>query len=175
MAKSDGQKKILDIETAKEISDLLDEGKLLDDIRKSIKHHGGTINAWIAEALLSDSPDAALSTLRTAIIERVLKDTAVLGMLKAASETSEYKSYKTTILSELSKSEKALLEQQGYKSFIKQVENGAIILKVEETITGIAPDPSLFKEILKAIGNGDVETTQKITPFSPPHPDCPPV
>ena len=165
----------LDLKTAKEISDLIEKGKTLDEIRKSTVFHGGTINAWITESLLSDDIDSALSTLRTAIIERLLKDTAVLGMLKAASEPSENKSYKTTILSELSKSDKALLEQQGYQSFIKQVEADTLILKVEETITGIAPDPSLFKEILKALNNGEVESSSKLVPFNPPHDDCPSV
>ena len=164
----------LDIKTAKEISDLIEKGKTLDEIRKSTVFHGGTINAWITESLLSDDIDSALSTLRTAIIERILKDTAVLGMLKAASEPSENKSYKTTILSELSKSDKALLEQQGYQAFIKQVENDAIVLKVEETITTTAPDSNLFKEILKVSGD-DKGETQKLMPFNKPHPDLPPV
>ena len=166
---------VLDIQTAKEISELLEEGKALDEIRKSVKWHGGTINAWIADALLSNDIYDALLTLRNALIQRVLKDTAILGMLKAASEPSENKSYKTTILSELSKSDKALLEQQGYQAFIKQVENDAIVLKVEETITTTAPDSSLFKEILKIIGDADKGITQKLIPFNPTHPDLPPV
>ena len=165
----------LDIQTAKEISNLLEEGKSLDEIRKLVKQHGGTINAWIADALLSKDLEAPLSKLRDAIIARVLKDTAILGMLKAASEPSETKSYKTTILSELSKSDKALLEQQGHQSFIKQVEVNAIILKVEETCTSTAPDSGLFKEILKILGNEDKGETQKLMPFSKPHPDLPPV
>lgn len=175
MTNSEVRNTNLTLETAEEIRELLEEGNTLKEISKSISRHGHTLNAWIAESLLSDNIDSALSTLRTAIIERVLKDTAILGMLKAASEPSEYKSYKTTILSELSKSDKSLLEKQGYQTFVKQVETDTIILKVEETITGIAPNPSLFKEILKAIGNGDVETTQRITPFSPPHPSTPEV
>ena len=165
----------LDFQTAKEISNLLEEGKSLDEIRKLVDQHGGTINAWIADALLSKDLDTPLSQLRDAIIARVLKDTAILGMLKAASEPSETKSYKTTILSELSKSDKSLLEQQGYQSFIKQVENDAIVLKVEETITTTAPDSSLFKEILKIIGDADKGITQKLIPFNPTHPDLPPV
>jgi hypothetical protein len=166
---------VLDIQTAKEISELLEEGKALDEIRKSVKWHGGTINAWIADALLSNDIDDALLTLRNAIITRVLKDTAILGMLKAASKPSENKSYKTTILSELSKSDKALLEQQGYQAFIKQVETDKIVLKVEETITSVAPDPSLYKEILKAISGNDKGITQKYMEFNKPHPDLPPV
>ena len=165
----------LDFQTAKEISNLLEEGKSLDEIRKLVDQHGGTINAWIADALLSKDLDTPLSQLRDAIIARVLKDTAIARMLKAASEPSETKSYKTTILSELSKSDKALLEQQGYQAFIKQVENDAIVLKVEETITTTAPDSSLFKEILKIIGDADKGITQKLIPFNPTHPDLPPV
>ena len=154
---------------------MIEDGKTAEESRKSCDVQANTFRHWITNAVLlpTEGTDMPLLKLRTALIERLLKGTVVLGMLKAASETSKYKSYKTTILSELSKSEKALLEQQGYESFIKQVENGAIILKVKETITGIAPDPSLFKEILKAIDTGDVETTQKLTPFSPPHPSCP--
>ena len=165
----------LDIKTAKEISDLIEKGKTLDEIRKSTVFHGGTINAWITESLLSDDIDSALSTLRTAIIERILKDTAVLGMLKAASEPSENKSYKTTILAQLSKSDKTLLESKGYTAFIQQVEVDAIILKVEETCTSTAPDPNLFKEILKVLNNGEVESSSKLLPFNPPHDDCPSV
>ena len=166
---------VLDIKTAKEISELLEEGKPLDEIRKSVTPHGGTINAWIADALLSQDLDAPLAQLRNAIIARVLKDTAILGMLKAASEPSETKSYKTTILSEISKSDKALLEQQGYTAFIKKVGPCAIILKIEETVTSQAPDPSLYKEILRAIGDADKGITQKLMPFSKPHPDLPEV
>ena len=166
----------LDIETAKKISDLILDGKTLDELRKSLDFHGGTINAWITESLLSDDIDSALSTLRAAIIARVLKDTAILGLLKAASTPGEYKSYKTTILSELSKQDKALLEQLGYQDFAKQVEDrDIIILKVEETINGIAPDPSLFKEILKSLNSGEIEATSKLMPFNPTHADCPPV
>ena len=79
------------------------------------------------------------------------------------------------ILSELSKSNKALLEQLGYQKFVKQVENGAIIQKVDETVTVMPPDTSLFKEILKAIGNGEVEASRKIMVFHPTPPDSPPV
>ena len=165
----------LDFQTAKEISELLEEGKALDEIRKSVKWHGGTINAWIADALLSNDIDDALLTLRNAIITRVLKDTAILGMLQAASKPSENKSYKTTILSELSKSDKALLEQQGYQAFIKQVETDKIVLKVEETITSVAPDPSLYKEILKALNTNETGSKTTLIPFSKPHPDLPPV
>ena len=166
----------LDIQTAKEISNLLEEGKSLDEIRKSVDQHGGTINAWIADALLSKDLDTPLSQLRNAIIARALKDTAILGMLKAASEPSETKSYKTTILAQLSKSDKTLLESKGYTAFIQQVEVDAIILKVEETCTSTAPDRSLFKEILKATsGDEDKAITQKLIPFSKPHPDLPPV
>ena len=165
----------LDFQTAKEISELLEEGKALDEIRKSVKWHGGTINAWIADALLSNDINDALLTLRNAIIQRVLKDTAIARMLKAASEPSETKSYKTTILSEISKSDKALLEQQGYTAFIKKVETGTIVLKVEETCTSTPPDRALFKEILKIIGDADKGETQKLMPFNPVHKDLPPV
>ena len=54
---------VLDIQTAKEISELLKEGKSLDEIRKLVDQHGGTINAWIADALLSKDLDAPLSQL----------------------------------------------------------------------------------------------------------------
>ena len=164
----------LDIQTAKEISNLLEEGKSLDEIRKLVKQHGGTINAWIADALLSKDLEAPLSKLRDAIIARVLKDTAILGMLKAASEPSETKSYKTTILCQLSKSDTILLEKKGEHAFIKKCESGTI-LKVEETITNTAPDPSLYKEIAKILSGDDTETTQKLMPFLPVHPDLPPV
>ena len=166
---------ILDIQTAKEISELLEEGKPLDEIRKSVTPHGGTINAWIADALLSQDLDAPLSQLRNAIIARVLKDTAILGMLKAASEPSVTKTCKTTILSELSKADKALLEQQGYTAFTQKVSSGTIVLKVEETFTSTAPDSGLFREILKVIGDADKGITQKLMPFSRVHPDLPPV
>ena len=139
----------LDIQTAKELCELLEEGKALDTIRKSVSHHGGTINAWIVDALLSTDLDTPLLQLRNAIIARVLKDTALLGMLQAASTPSENKSYKTTILSELSKSDKALLESQGYASFIKKVATHKIVLKVEETITVVAPDPQFIQRNIK--------------------------
>ena len=165
----------LDIQTAKELCELLEEGKALDTIRKSVSHHGGTINAWIVDALLSTDLDTPLSQLRNAIIARVLKDTALLGMLQAASTPSENKSYKTTILSELSKSDKALLESQGYASFIKKVATHKIVLKVEETITVVAPDPSLYKEILKALDTTETGSKTTLMPFSKTHPDLPPV
>ena len=166
---------VLDIQTAKEISELLKEGKSLDEIRKLVDQHGGTINAWIADALLSKDLGAPLSQLKDAIIARILKDTAIAEMLKAASEPSETKSYKTTILSQLSKSDETLLESKGYTAFIQQVEVNAIILKVEETCTSTAPDPSLFKEILKIIGDEDKGETQKLMPFNKTHPDLPEV
>ena len=165
----------LDFQTAKEISELLEAGAALGEIGKSMKLHGGTINAWIADALLSNDTDDALLTLRNALIARVLKDTALLGMLQAASTPSENKSYKTTILSELSKSDKTLLESQGYASFIKKVETDKIVLKVEETITVVAPDPSLYKEILKALDTTETGSKTTLMPFSKTHPDLPPV
>ena len=166
---------VLDIQTAKEISELLKEGKSLDEIRKLVDQHGGTINAWIADALLSKDLSAPLSQLKDAIIARILKDTAIAEMLKAASEPSETKSYKTTILSQLSKSDETLLESKGYTAFIQQVEVNAIILKVEETCTSTAPDRGLFKEILKIISDEDKEETQKLMPFNRVHKDLPPV
>ena len=165
---------ILDIQTAKEISELLEEGKSLDDIRKLVSHHGGTINAWIAEALLSNDIDEALLKLRDALITRVLKDTAVLGMLKAASKASEHISYKTTILSDLSKSDKAMLEKLGYAEFTKRVEKDTIILKVEETRTVVPANTALYEKILKCV-EGEVEVTQKLIPFAPVHKDLPDV
>ena len=56
----------LDFQTAKEISELLEEGKALDEIRKSVKWHGGTINAWIAlEGRVALIPERQ-NTLKTA-------------------------------------------------------------------------------------------------------------
>ena len=165
---------ILDIQTAKEISELLEEGKSLDDIRKLVSHHGGTINAWIAESLFSNNLDDALLTLRTAIIERVLKDRIILSMLKAAEHPSEKITRKHVILSELSKSDKALLEREGCERFIEQAKD-TLILKVEETIETIPPQTNLFKEILKIFSDSEVEVIQKLMPFSPTHPDLPEV
>ena len=52
---------ILTLETAKEIAEMLKDGKSLKEIRKSISHHGHSINAWISESLLSDDIDHPLS------------------------------------------------------------------------------------------------------------------
>ena len=171
------EKTNLTLELSKNICEMIEESKTAEEIRKACNVQANTFRHWITQAVLLPprDMDSPMLKLRNAIIERVLKDTAVLGMLKAASEPSENKSYKTTILSELSKSDKALLEQQGYQSFIKQVEADTLILKVEETITGIAPDPNLFKEILKALNNGEVESSSKLLPFNPPHDECPSV
>ena len=165
---------ILDIQTAKEISELLEEGKSLEDIRKSVKHHGGTINAWIIEALFSNNREGPLSTLRNAILNRVLKDRILVGMLKAAESPSEKITRKSVILSELSKADRALLERDGHEAFIEQVKD-AVILKVEETIETIPPQINLYKEILKAVGEGRIEVSQELMPFSSVHPDLPPV
>ena len=164
----------LTLETAKEISELLEDGKSLKEIGKAISRHGHSINAWITGSLLSNDIDSALSTLRNAILERVLKGTVILGMLKAAEHPSEKITRKSVILTELSKQDKALLEREGYESFIEQTKD-KIILKVEETVETIPPQTNLYKEVLKAAGDGKVEVSQKITPFPEPHPDCPPV
>ena len=163
---------------SKELCEMLEENKSSEEIRKACDISANTFRHWIEQAVLLSTRDldAPLAQLRNAILNRSLKDTALLGMLKAASEPSETKSYKTTILSEISKSDKALLEQQGYTAFIKKVETGTIVLKVEETITSVAPDSSLFKEILRATsGDADKGITQKLMPFNPTHPDLPPV
>ena len=103
---------------SKELCEMLEENKSSEEIRKACDISANTFRHWIEQAILLSTQDldAPLAQLRNAIIARVLKDTAILGMPKAASEPSENKSYKTTILSELSKSDKALLEQQGYHS-----------------------------------------------------------
>ena len=163
---------------SKELCEMLEENKSSEEIRKACDISANTFRHWIEQAVLLSTRDldAPLAQLRNAILNRSLKDTALLGMLKAASEPSETKSYKTTILSEISKSDKALLEQQGYTAFIKKVGPCAIILKVEETCTSTAPDRTLFKEILKATsGDADKGITQKLMPFSRVHPDLPPV
>ena len=163
---------------SKELCEMLEENKSSEEIRKACDISANTFRHWIEQAILLSTPDlnAPLSQLRDAIIARMLKDTAIAEMLKAASEPSETKSYKTTILSQLSKSDKALLEQQGYQSFIERVETDAIIvLKVEETCTSTPPDSSLFKEILKITGDEDKGEIQKLMPFSKPHPDLPEV
>ena len=162
---------------AKKVCDMIQDDATAEEIRKKYGIQANTFRHWITNSLLlpTSELDSPLLKLREALIARTLKDTAILGMLKAASEPSEHKSYKTTILSQFSKPDKALLESQGYAAFIKQVEVNAIILKVEETITSTAPDSSLFKEILKAISNNDTGTTQELTPFAPVHPDLPPV
>ena len=163
---------------SKNICEMIEENKPSEEIRKACGVSANTFRHWIEQAVLLSTQDLdpPLAQLRNAIIARVLKDTAILGMLKAASEPSETKSYKTTLLSELSKSDKALLEQQGYTAFIKKVGPCAIILKVEETCTSTAPDRTLFKEILKATsGDADKGITQKLMPFNRVHPDLPPV
>ena len=163
---------------SKNICEMIEENKPSEEIRKACGVSANTFRHWIEQAVLLSTQDLdpPLSQLRDAIIARVLKDTAILGMLKAASEPSETKSYKTTILSEISKSDKALLEQQGYTAFIKKVETGTIVLKVEETFTSTAPDTNLFEKILKALSSDDdTEITQKLMPFNRVHPDLPPV
>ena len=171
------EKTDLTLELSKHICEMIEESKTAEEIRKACNVQANTFRHWITQAVLLPPRDldTPMLKLRNALLNRVLKDTAILGMLKAASEPAETKSYKTTILSELSKSDKTLLERQGYQSFIEKVENHTIILKVEETITSTAPDPSLFKEVLKAISNSDTGTAEELTPFNPVHPDLPPV
>ena len=161
---------------SKNICEMIEKNKSSEEIRKTCGVSANTFRHWIEQAVLLQTRDldAPLAQLRNAVLNRSLKDTAIAGMLQAASEPSVTKTCKTTILSELSKSDKALLEQQGYQSFIERVETDAIVLKVEETITTTAPDSSLFKEILKVSGD-DKGETQKLMPFSKPHPDLPPV
>ena len=115
-----------------------------------------------------------MRSLQNAIINRVLKDTVLLGMLNAAKQPSEKTSRKTTILSELSKTDRSLLEKDGHEAFLERAKD-AIILKVEETVEVIPPQTSLYKEILKVMYDGKVEVTQKLAPFNPPHPDLEPV
>ena len=162
---------------SKNICEMIEENKPSEEIRKACGVSANTFRHWIEQAVLLSTQDLdpPLSQLRDAIIARVLKDTAILGMLKAASEPSVTKTCKTTILSELSKADKALLEQQGYTAFTQKVSSGTIVLKVEETFTSTAPDSGLFREILKVIGDADKGITQKLMPFSRVHPDLPPV
>ena len=164
----------LDIQNAKELCELLEEGKTLDTIRKSVSHHGGTINAWIVDALLSTDLDTPLSQLRDALIARVLKDNIMLGLLKAATEPSEKITRKNIILTALSKADQALLEKHGHKGFIEKIKD-KIILKVEETIETIPPQPALYKEILKALDTTKTGSKATVMPFNPVHPDLPPV
>ena len=166
---------VLDIQTAKEISELLAENKSLEDIRKSISHHGGTINAWIIESLFSNNTGGPSQILRNAIIDRFLKDRIVVGMLRAAESPSEKTTRKSVILSELSKADRALLERDGHEAFIEQVKD-AVLLKVEETVEILPPQINLYKEILKVLGNGETENTEKkLMDFTPVHKDLPEV
>ena len=166
----------LTLETAKELTEMIEESQLsLKEIGKAIKVHGNTLNAWITESLFGINLDQPHATLRTALIQRVLKDTVILGMLKAAETPSRKTSRKTVILSELSKADRTLLEKKGHEAVLDKLKD-AIVLKVEETVEVIPPQSHLYKEILKALDNGEVENPQKnLTDFFQPHPDLPPV
>lgn len=163
-------------EISKNICEMIEEDKTAEEIRKTCNVQANTFRHWITQSVLLPTRDldGSLQKLRNAIIERILKETVILGMLKAAEVPSEKITRKHVILSELSKQDKALLEREGHEALIEHLKD-ATILKVEETIEIIPPQTNLFKEILKVIDTGKIEATQKITPFSPPHPDLPEV
>ena len=164
-------------EIATKISERIEDRESAEEIRKGCSIQANTFRHWITQSVLlpRQDLDGALLKLRDAILERILKETVILGMLKAAETPSEKITRKHVILSELSKQDKALLERDGHEAFIEQVE-GSTILKVEETVEIIPPQTNLFKEVLKAISTGNVEEPhQNLIPFNPPHPDTPEV
>ena len=75
---------------SKKICEMIEENKPSEEIRKACGVSANTFRHLIEQAILLSTPDlnVPLSQLRNAIIARVLKDTAILGMLKAASEPS---------------------------------------------------------------------------------------
>ena len=161
---------------SQDFCEMIEDGKTPEEIRKACNIQANTFRYWIMQAVLLPvhELESPLLMLRNAIISRALKDTALLGMLKAAEQPSEKTSRKSVILTGLSKHDKALLEHEGHEAFIEKAKD-TIVLKVEETVETIPPQTNLYKDILKAIGDGEVESSQKIIPFSPPHPDLEPV
>ena len=163
-------------ERAKNICEMLAENKSSEEIRKTCGVSANTFRHWIEQAVLLSTQDldTPLSQLRDAIITRVLKDNIMLGLLKAATEPSEKITRKNIILTALSKAEQALLAKHGYKGFIEKIKD-KIILKVEETVETIPPQPALYKEILKALDTTETGSKTTLMPFNKTHPDLPPV
>ena len=171
------EKATLTLEMSKKICKMIEENKSAEEIRKGCKVQANTFRYFFIHAMLHPTQDLEppFLKLRDAVLNRILKDTVILGMLNAAEQPSEKISRKTTILSDLSKNDRTLLEKQGNASVIEKLED-AIILKVEETVEVIPPKKELYKEILKALDAGEVENPQKkLTDFFQPHPDLPPV
>ena len=159
-----------------ELCEMLEENKSSEEIRKTCGVSANTFRHWIEQAILLSTQDldTPLSQLRDAIIARVLKDNIMLGLLKAATEPSEKITRKNVIFAALSRADQELLAKHGHKDFIEKIKD-KIILKVEETIETIPPQPTLYKEILKALDTNETGSKTTLMPFNKPHPDLPPV
>ena len=90
-------------ELSKDISKMIEDGKKAEEIRKAWNVRSNTFRHWLEQLMLTPPHflDSPFLKLRTAILERGLKDTNILKMLHAATEPSEATSDKTVILSEL--------------------------------------------------------------------------
>ena len=159
-----------------ELCEMLEENKSSEEIRKTCGVSANTFRHWIEQAILLSTQDldTPLSQLRDAIIARVLKDNIMLGLLKAATEPSEKITRKNVIFAALSRADQELLAKHGHKDFIEKIKD-KIILKVEETIETIPPQPALYKEILKALDTNETESKTTLMEFNPVHKDLPPV
>ena len=161
---------------SKNICEMIEENKPAEEIRKACGVSANTFRHWIEQAVLLSTQDldTPLSQLRDAIIARVLKDNIMLGLLKAATQPSEKITRKNIILTALSRADQALLAKNGHKGFIEKVKD-KIILRVEETIETIPPQPALYREILKVLDTNETESKTTLMDFNPVHKDLPPV
>ena len=161
---------------SKNICEMIEENKPAEEIRKACGVSANTFRHFLEQAVLLSTQDldTPLSQLRDAIIARVLKDNIMLGLLKAATEPSEKIIRKNVIFAALSRADQELLAKHGHKDFIEKIKD-KIILKVEETIETIPPQPALYREILKVLDTNETGSKTTLMAFSPTHPDLPEV
>ena len=158
---------------------MLGEGSTTKEMMDALKCTASQIHSFVFHTIFLTAEDRSpeQKILRERILEILLAETVLAKALRAVSETVEKRSLKVTTLLNLSKSEQAALEKQGYADFIEEFDDAAITLKVEETKEIIPPDLKILEKLLGYVeGNASIEDVAKgITPFSPPAPETPEV
>ena len=146
---SDKELQKLEKELIESIISLLDENASIETLKTQANIQGNRLNALIVRALFSPTPDT--QPLRKALLDKLNKGTLFAKILHAATHSIFTTSYKTTILAELPKGDKALLEQQGDIEFLEAIENKTV-LKVETTRTETPPNTALLEKIFRSKG-----------------------
>ena len=154
-----------------ELVELIEDGEMpREDIAKTLKLHMQSFNALIAEHLFAED-----SKIKDAFLKRLLGNSITAAALSSLEQPRVEKSSKIVEIHSLSKDEeKALGKSEKGIAILEHLETGGCVVKIETIEKTSPPDNKILLQLLKSV---DREPVKKIalTPFSPPHPDLPPV